>query len=76
MKIYTNVDLNFNEAQNIKLQQQAPSNPVAGTIYYDTINKCVRYFDGEDWISVSGSGGGSTGENNVLEADQQPIQII
>lgn len=68
MKIYTNVDLRYNEVDNVKIQTDAPDNPVEGTIYYDSVGNRIRYYDGSQWIEVGG--GGSTpsgGETNVLE---------
>ena len=68
MKIYTNVDLRYNEIQNARIQRVAPSNPVEGTIYYDEANNRIRYYTGSSWISVGGDGGGGQGGDlNVLE---------
>lgn len=67
MKIYTNVDLRYNEIQNARIQRVAPSNPVEGTIYYDEANNRIRYYTGTSWISIGGDSGGGGGDLNVLE---------
>lgn len=68
MKIYTNVDLRYNEIQNARIQRVAPSNPVEGTIYYDEANNRIKYYTGNEWISIGGDGGGgSSGDPNVIE---------
>lgn len=68
MKIYTNVDLRYNEIQNARIQRTTPSNPVEGTIYYDEANNRIRYYTGSSWITVGGDGGGGGGGDvNVVE---------
>ena len=65
MKFLTNLDLNKNELQNAILQPlaTAPSNPVLGQIYYNSVDKLVYSYDGTTWkavgavLSVNGKAG-------------------
>lgn len=52
MKVYTNIDLRGNEAQNVVIQQlaSAPSNPKRGQIYDNTADGNTYMFDGTNWI--------------------------
>ena len=71
MKIYTSVDLRYNELKNVGIQTSQPDNPKEGTIYYDKPNNVIKYYDSANqrWISIGGNGGapGGGGEMNVLE---------
>ncbi len=68
MKIYTDVDLRYNEIQNMKVQTTIPDDPEEGTIYYSSDLNKFRYYNGLSWVNVGGeSGGGGGGEVNVLE---------
>jgi hypothetical protein len=56
-KFLVSLDLNKNELQNARIQNlsTAPSSPVEGQIYFNTVDKIVYFFDGTNWISTSGS---------------------
>lgn len=64
MKSLSHIDLNQNELRNAVVQKlaAAPSNPVIGQLYYDTVeNKTMQYVhtdEGDKWMPF-GSGGGS-----------------
>lgn len=47
------VDLNQNEIQNAVLQNlgSAPESPVAGQIYFNTVDKLQYIFDGTQWVT-------------------------
>lgn len=67
MKILVNLDLNKNELQNARIQNlaTAPSSPVEGQIYYDTVDDTFYGWDGVTWIDLGGS---SSGDADTLDS--------
>lgn len=58
-KFLTNLDLQKNELQNAKIQNlaTAPSTPVEGQIYYDTVSDALRVYANGAWASLSTAAG-------------------
>lgn len=55
MKMLSNLDLNKNEIQNVRVQNlaTAPSNPVVGQIYFNTTDKTGYIYDGTSWRDIA-----------------------
>lgn len=75
-KWFNNIDLQQNELQNGVIQNLAgnPSSGKAGQIYYNTVDKGYRYYNGSAWVSITaeaakfikaGNGLTSTGTDTV-----------
>lgn len=52
-KFYVDFDLNQNELQNAVIQNlaSAPATPVAGQMYYNTVDKLLYVYDGTNWVA-------------------------
>ena len=70
MKFYNNIDLLKNEIQNFRVQNlaAAPSNPVVGQHYFNTVDNTEYVYNGTAWIDALSQGNytftGGIQENN------------
>lgn len=88
-KFLTSLDLNQNELQNAVLHPlaAAPSNPVEGQIYYNSVTNFVFVYDGTAWVNISGdlteliageglTGGGNSGSVTIdINADNSTLEV-
>lgn len=61
-KFLTAIDLQKNELQNARVQNlaSAPSSPVEGQIYYDTVDHKLYWRNASAWVDATGGGSGVT----------------
>lgn len=61
LKFLSNLDMNKNQLENLTLQNSdtAPSNPTEGQTYFNTTNHKLYYYNGTEWVDMTGSGSGS-----------------
>lgn len=57
-KVLRDLDLNQNELQNATIQNlaAAPSNPVAGQVYYNTATNKYMGYNGTSWVALDSQG--------------------
>ena len=65
MKIYTDVDLRFNEIKNARIQRDQPNAAKAGTIYYNAGDNVIMYYTGSEWIPIGGGGAPTPGSSGI-----------
>jgi len=55
-KFLTNLDLAKNQILNVAIQNlaSAPSSPVTGQIYYNTVDARIYFWDSSQWVDMSG----------------------
>lgn len=79
-KFLTHLDLAKNQILNVALQNlaTAPSSPVAGQIYFNTVDARIYFWDGTAWIDISGdlrSVIGGSGLTATYSADGDEVTL-
>ena len=79
-KFLTHLDLAKNQILNVALQNlaTAPSSPVAGQIYFNTADARIFFWDGTQWVDISGdlrSVIGGSGLTATYSADGDEVTL-
>ena len=57
IKAKSGIDLCNNQLLNAVLENKAvasaPENPVAGSLYWDTTNNCLKIYNGAKWVNYN-----------------------
>ena len=90
LKYLTSIDLSKNQILNVAIQNlaAAPSAPVPGQIYFNSVANRMYFYDSTAWVDISGdisevvagaglSGGGSGGSVTLdIQVDNVTIEIV
>lgn len=73
-KVLTNLDLNKNEIQNVRVQNlaSAPQNPVEGQIYFNTTDHKFYIYNGSSWIDLTSAT--ITVDSELSDVSENPVQ--
>lgn len=76
-KYINNLDLNNLQLLNAVIQNLAvpPSNPKEGSIYYDTANKKLKWYNGHEWINADSSDAKASVEDIVNKINESELKI-
>ena len=71
MKYLMNIDLNKNQLLQARVENLAadPLNAVSGQIYFNTVSKAFKVYDGTNWISLGSGTGDVTGPSVSVDSE-------